>query len=116
MSTVRFQRVGQVAGASYPANPLTDIRQVVEPPAGPHRDFLTSLGWPFSGDARAAYRTTCLSRTYFELQDAGLHRISPERLEKLKAIYAGMGHPAGQEVVRWLSGEYQVTDEMVQTQ
>ena len=50
------------------------------------------------------------------LQDAGLHRISPERLEKLKAIYAGMGHPAGQEVVRWLSGEYQVTDEMVQTQ
>ena len=50
------------------------------------------------------------------LQDAGLHRLSEETSARLKATYAGFDHPAAAEVLRWLAGEYQVTDEMVQTQ
>ena len=50
------------------------------------------------------------------LQDAGLHRISPERLTVLKETYRDYDQPAAREILRWLAGEYQVTDEMVQTQ
>lgn len=50
------------------------------------------------------------------LQDAGLHRISEDRMASLKAAYGKVDHPAAREILRWLAGEYQVTDEMVQTQ
>ncbi|QSP95188.1 beta-N-acetylglucosaminidase domain-containing protein [Marinobacter salinisoli] len=50
------------------------------------------------------------------LQDAGLGRISDEKKHSLKACYEAFEHPAAREVVRWLNGDYQVTDEMVQTQ
>lgn len=50
------------------------------------------------------------------LQDTGLHRISAEKAASLKTIYTSFDHPAAREVVRWLAGDYQVTDEMVQTQ
>ena len=50
------------------------------------------------------------------LQDAGLHRLSGDTVARLRNTYGGIGHPAAEEVLRWLAGDYQVTDEMVQTQ
>ncbi len=50
------------------------------------------------------------------LQDAGLHRISDEKKQALLEKYRGYTHAGAEEIVRWISGEYQVTDEMVQTQ
>lgn len=50
------------------------------------------------------------------LQDSGLHRITEERRERMLTVYRGFDHPAAREIVRWLEGHYQVTDEMVQTQ
>lgn len=50
------------------------------------------------------------------LQDAGLHRLSDAKRSDLRARYRQWDHPVAREVLRWLAGEYQVTDEMVQTQ
>ncbi len=50
------------------------------------------------------------------LQDTGLQRISEERHRALAECYGRFDHPAAREIVRWLAGKYQVTDEMVQTQ
>lgn len=50
------------------------------------------------------------------LQDAGLHRLSEQRKASLTEKYACFDHPAAREIVRWLAGGYQVTDEMVETQ
>ncbi|SFL84105.1 beta-N-acetylglucosaminidase domain-containing protein [Marinobacter zhejiangensis] len=64
------------------------------------------------GDELAAQ----LSRDLLVLEDAGLSRLSQDKMAALKACYLGFDHPAAREVVAWLSGQYQVTDEMVQTQ
>ena len=48
--------------------------------------------------------------------DAGLGRISAEKRQSLQHTYDAFDHPAANEVLRWLAGEYQVTDEMVATQ
>ena len=50
------------------------------------------------------------------LQDTGLLRLSPERKAELSIRYSAFDHPGAREIIRWLEGEYQVTDEMVQTQ
>ncbi|RBW49004.1 beta-N-acetylglucosaminidase domain-containing protein [Marinobacter sp. F3R11] len=50
------------------------------------------------------------------LQDTGLGRISEEKRQSLMHTYDAYDHPAASEITRWLAGEYQVTDEMVQTQ
>lgn len=50
------------------------------------------------------------------LQDAGLGRISEEKRQALLRTYDAYDHPAASEILRWLEGGYQVTDEMVQTQ
>lgn len=50
------------------------------------------------------------------LQDTGLNRISDERHRALTESYSRFDHPAAREILRWLAGDYQVTDEMVQTQ
>ena len=50
------------------------------------------------------------------LQDAGLGRLSDERRQALIHTYDAFDHPAASEIMRWLAGEYQVTDEMVETQ
>ena len=50
------------------------------------------------------------------LQDAGLGRISAEKRQSLQHTYDAFDHPAANEVLRWLAGEFQVTDEMVATQ
>ncbi len=50
------------------------------------------------------------------LQDAGLERISSERHRAMTECYRRFDHPAAAEILKWLAGEYQVTDEMVQTQ
>jgi hypothetical protein len=50
------------------------------------------------------------------LEDAGLGRLGDERREQLKSRYKAFDHPGAREIVAWLEGAYQVTDEMVQTQ
>jgi hypothetical protein len=50
------------------------------------------------------------------LQDTGLRRISDERHRALTECYQRYDHPAAREILLWLAGEYQVTDEMVMTQ
>ena len=50
------------------------------------------------------------------LQDAGLGRLSAERKRALVHTYDGFDHPAADEVLRWLAGDYAVTDEIVATQ
>lgn len=50
------------------------------------------------------------------LQDVGLGHISEEKRQSLVHSYDSFDHPAASEVLRWLAGDYQVTDEMVQTQ
>lgn len=57
-----------------------------------------------------------LQADLLSLQDAGLHRLSPERLATLKERYREESHPVADEVLRWLEGGFQVTDEVVQTQ
>jgi hypothetical protein len=57
-----------------------------------------------------------VQRDLLVLQDAGLGRISDEKKQDLMHTYDGFDHPAAQEILRWLSGDYQVTDEMVATQ
>jgi hypothetical protein len=49
-------------------------------------------------------------------QDRGLDRLSAERRAELRDIYAGFDHPAAAEIVAWLDGEFEVSDELVQTQ
>lgn len=50
------------------------------------------------------------------LQDAGLGRISEEKRQSLQHTYDAFDHPAAHEILRWLAGEYRVSDEMVATQ
>jgi hypothetical protein len=49
------------------------------------------------------------------LQDRGRDRLG-ERLPRLRERYAAFDHPAAAEIVAWLDGKWQVTDELVQTQ
>jgi hypothetical protein len=50
------------------------------------------------------------------LEDAGLGRLNDERKASLRQRYTAFEHTGAREIVRWLDGHYQVTDEMVQTQ
>ena len=49
------------------------------------------------------------------LQDRGRDRLG-ERLAKLRERYAAFDHPGAREIVRWLDGEWEVTDALVRTQ
>ncbi|HKK57131.1 beta-N-acetylglucosaminidase domain-containing protein [Marinobacter sp.] len=57
-----------------------------------------------------------LSADLLVLQDTGLQRISEDRHRALAECYGRFDHPAAGEIVKWLAGFYQVSDEMVQTQ
>lgn len=57
-----------------------------------------------------------VTRDLLLLEDRGLSRISAETLERLKQSYRSFDHPGAQEIVRWLCGEYQVSQEQVETQ
>lgn len=50
------------------------------------------------------------------LDDGGLGRLGEARRIALRERYTWHDHPGAREIVRWLDGGYQVTDEMVQTQ
>ena len=56
-----------------------------------------------------------VQRDLLTLQDRGLDRLG-DRKAMLRDRYAGFDHPAAAEIVRWLDGHWNVTDEMVQTQ
>ena len=56
-----------------------------------------------------------VARDLLTLQDRGLDRLA-ERRAVLRDRYAAFEHPAAREVVAWLDGWWNVTDELVQTQ
>jgi hyaluronoglucosaminidase len=58
---------------------------------------------------------TMLRGDLLSFQDLGLKNIEP-RLEALIERYSGFDNPGAREVVAWLSGEYAITGEEVQTQ
>jgi hypothetical protein len=49
------------------------------------------------------------------LQDRGRDRLG-ERSARLRERYCAFDHPAAREIVAWLDGKWEVTDELVQTQ
>ena len=49
------------------------------------------------------------------LQDRGLDRLA-ERRSVLRGRYAAFDHPAAREIIAWLDGWWNVTDELVRTQ
>ena len=55
-----------------------------------------------------------VGRDLLTLQDRGLDRLG-ERKAALRARYAGFDHPAAREILAWLDGQWNVTDELVQT-
>lgn len=57
-----------------------------------------------------------LRRDLLSFQDRGRDRISDERRDELRAIYAGFDHPAAREVVAWLDGRWEVDEALVRTQ
>ena len=56
-----------------------------------------------------------VGRDILSLQDRGLDRLG-ERRAVLRERYAAYDHPGAREIVAWLDGQWNVTDEMVQTQ
>ena len=58
---------------------------------------------------------TRVGRDLLTLQDRGLDRLA-ERRAVLRQRYAAYDHPAAREIVAWLDGYWDVTDELVQTQ
>ena len=56
-----------------------------------------------------------IGRDVLTLQDRGLDRLA-ERRAVLRDRYAGYDHPAAREILAWLDGHWNVTDELVQTQ
>jgi hypothetical protein len=56
-----------------------------------------------------------LGRDLLALEDRGLDRLG-ERKPALRARYAAFDHPAAREILAWLDGHWNVTDELVQTQ
>lgn len=57
-----------------------------------------------------------LQEDLLALQDTGLHRLDASRVVRLRERYTPHDHPVAREVIRWLNGEYAMTNEMVQTQ
>ena len=56
-----------------------------------------------------------VGRDLLAFQDRGLDRLG-ERRSVLRARYAAFDHPAAREILSWLDGYWNVTDELVQTQ
>ncbi len=57
-----------------------------------------------------------LQSNLLTLQQTGLDRMEPDTIDKLRAKYGVVDHPAAQEIVDWLGGGYAITGEMLQTQ
>jgi hyaluronoglucosaminidase len=56
-----------------------------------------------------------VGRDLLVLQDRGLDRLG-ERRAALRRRYAAFDHPAAREILAWLDGHWNVSDELVQTQ
>lgn len=56
-----------------------------------------------------------VGRDLIALQDRGLDRLG-ERRAALRTRYGAFAHPAAREIVAWLDGSWNVTDDLVQTQ
>ena len=56
-----------------------------------------------------------VGRDLLTLQDRGLDRLG-ERRAMLRTRYAAFDHPAAREILAWLDGQWNVTDDLVQTQ
>ncbi len=50
------------------------------------------------------------------LQDVGVDRLTDEQVATLRSRYESIPHEGAREILRWLAGDYQVTQEMVHAQ
>ncbi|WP_129793531.1 beta-N-acetylglucosaminidase domain-containing protein [Sphingosinicella sp. CPCC 101087] len=77
-------------------------------------EYGAAFGWAAAAvlGAELAER---VRRDLLALQDRGLDRLA-DRRAVLRDRYAGFDHPAAREIIAWLDGEWDVTDELVQTQ
>lgn len=57
-----------------------------------------------------------LRRDLLSFQDRGRDRLSEARRAELRGIYAAFDHQAAREVIAWLDGRWEVSDELVRTQ
>ena len=57
-----------------------------------------------------------IGRDLLALQDRGLDGLDADRRASLRELYAPFGHPAAREILAWLDGEWEVSDEEVRTQ
>jgi hyaluronoglucosaminidase len=57
-----------------------------------------------------------LQEDLIALQDLGSHRFDEAKFAYLRERYGAIDHPAAQEVLRWLNGDFSVSSETVQTQ
>jgi hypothetical protein len=56
-----------------------------------------------------------IGRDLLALQDRGLDGLDADRRASLRELYAAFGHPAAREILAWLDGEWEVSDEEVRT-
>lgn len=104
----------------------------INPASQPTLSCIPALTLPMSYNQGDAYRygaafmaaatSVCgpelaamLQADMLSFQNAGLDRIE-DQVERLKAKYAAIDHPAAREVVDWLSGGYAITGEELKTQ
>ena len=50
------------------------------------------------------------------MQDKGLTGMDDKEMAALRNRYAAIDHPCAREIVQWLDGYWEITDEIVQTQ
>lgn len=72
--------------------------------------------WQAAREIAGKELADCLQADLLKLEDAGLERLGDQGRQALATRYQAFDHPAAREILRWLAGEYRVTDDMVQTQ
>jgi hypothetical protein len=78
-----------------------------------------SYGAAFDAAASSLFGGALARRLRADLltfQDRGRDRIGAIRTAELRDVYSAFDHPAAGEVIAWLDGAYDVSDEMVHTQ
>ncbi|HMG47002.1 MAG TPA: beta-N-acetylglucosaminidase domain-containing protein [Allosphingosinicella sp.] len=111
---------GQIAahGVNPASQPLLSRVPLLTLAESYARDDAYDYGAAFQRAARAVLGDDLaqqVGRDLLALQDRGLDRLGA-RAATLRARYAAFGHPAAREILAWLDGHWDVTDELVQTQ
>jgi hyaluronoglucosaminidase len=117
-------RPGGIAGliAGHGVNPASQPLLSRVPLLTLAESYAAGDGYDYGAAFRRATRAVLgdalaerVARDLLVLQDRGLDRLG-ERKAALRMRYAAFDHPAAAEILAWLDGFWNVTDELVQTQ